>query len=76
MVITQISYSKTVESQVMGAGIWTKVGVTGNVQEGEDISSAIEQAKVVVEDAIQKAIPPPMNADIIFKNVTTGKMEY
>lgn len=76
MVITQISYSKTVESQVMGAGIWTKVGVTGTVEKDEDVSSAIEQAKGVVEDAIQKAIPHPINGDIIFKNVTTGKMEY
>ena len=74
MIITQISYSKTVESQVMGAGIWTKIGVTGTVEKDEDISSAIEQAKVVVEDAIQKAIPPPVSGDLFF-NVSKNKME-
>ena len=74
MIITQISYSKTVESNVAGAGIWVKIGCTGNVQEDEDISSAIEQAKVVVEDAIQKAIPPPVSQDLFF-NVSKNKME-
>lgn len=74
MTITQISYSKTAESLVMGASVWIKIGISANVQEDEDVSVAIEQAKGVVEDAIQKAIPPPVSGDLFF-NVSKNKME-
>jgi hypothetical protein len=51
MKITKISYSKTVESMMLGAGIWTKIGIEGEVEEGEGIVNAIEDAKATVEDA-------------------------
>ena len=57
MKITQISFSKTVESQVMGAGIWTKISVTGEVRENENVANAIEEAKTEVETALQKYLP-------------------
>lgn len=57
MKITQISFSKTVESQVMGAGIWTKISVTGEVGENENVANAIEEAKTEVETALQKYLP-------------------
>jgi len=51
MKITKISYSKTVESMMLGAGIWTKIGIEGEVEEGEGIVNALEDAKATVEDA-------------------------
>lgn len=57
MQITKIQYSKTVESNVMGAGIWQKIGVDAVVSEGEDIAAAIDEARNVVEDAHRKYLP-------------------
>lgn len=57
MQITKISFSKTVESNVMGAGIWTKVSVEGQVGENENVQSAIEQAKAEVEVALNNSVP-------------------
>ena len=74
MKITQISFSKTVESQVMGAGIWTKISVTGEVGENENVANAIEEAKTEVETALQKYLPQPQTGDLYF-NVSTGKKE-
>jgi len=51
MKITKISYSKTVESMMLGAGIWTKIGIEGEIENGENIGNAIEDAKATVEDA-------------------------
>lgn len=51
MKITKISYSKTVESMMLGAGIWTKIGIEGEIEKGENIGNAIEDAKATVEDA-------------------------
>jgi len=51
MKITKISYSKTVESMMLGAGIWTKIGIEGEIEAGENIGNAIEDAKATVEDA-------------------------
>ncbi len=77
MKITKISYSKTVESQVMGAGIWTKIGLEGDVGENESIVSAIEEAKATIEDALLREgvlLKPPTPTDLYF-NVSTGKKE-
>jgi hydroxymethylpyrimidine/phosphomethylpyrimidine kinase len=74
MKITQISFSKTVESQVMGAGIWTKISVTGEVGENENVANAIEEAKTEVETALQKYLPQPQTGDLYF-NVTKNKEE-
>lgn len=74
MKITQISFSKTVESQVMGAGIWTKISVTGEVGENENVANAIEEAKTEVETALKKHLPEPQTGDLYF-NVSTGKKE-
>ncbi len=74
MKITQISFSKTVESQVMGAGIWTKISVTGEVGEKENVANAIEEAKTEVETALQKYLPQPQTGDLYF-NVTKNKEE-
>lgn len=74
MKITQISYSKTVESQVMGAGVWVKISVTGEVGENEIVANAIEEAKQEVETALQKSLPAPQSGDLYF-NVSTGKKE-
>ena len=74
MKITKISYSKTVESQVMGAGIWTKISVTGEVGENENVANAIEEAKTEVETALQKYLPQPQTGDLYF-NVTKNKEE-
>lgn len=75
MKITQISFSKTVESQVMGAGIWTKISVTGEVGENENVANAIEEAKTEVETALQKYLPQPQTGDLYF-NVTKNKEEH
>ena len=74
MKITQISFSKTVESEVMGAGIWTKISVTGEVGENENVANAIEEAKTEVETALQKYLPQPQTGDLYF-NVTKNKEE-
>lgn len=74
MKITQISFSKTVESQVMGAGIWTKISVTGEVGENENVANAIEEAKTEVETALKKYLPQPQTGDLYF-NVTKNKEE-
>lgn len=74
MKITKISYSKTVESNVMGAGVWIKIGVDANVSEDENIAGAIDEAKEYVETAIQKSLPIPMSQDLYF-NVTKNKEE-
>lgn len=74
MQITKIQYSKTVESNVMGAGIWQKIGVDAVVSEGEDIAAAIDEARNVVEDAHRKYLPPTQPQDIYF-NVTNQKKE-
>jgi len=74
MKITKISFSKTVESQVMGAGIWMKLGVEGEVGENENVSNAIEEAKTEVETALQKYLPQPQTGDLYF-NVTKNKEE-
>ena len=74
MKITKISFSKTVESQVMGAGIWTKISVTGEVGENENVANAIEEAKTEVETALQKYLPQPQTGDLYF-NVTKNKEE-
>ena len=74
MKITQISFSKTVESQVMGAGIWTKISVIGEVGENENVANAIEEAKTEVETALQKYLPQPQTGDLYF-NVTKNKEE-
>jgi len=74
MTITKITYSKTLESCVMGAGVWTRIGVEGVVAEGENISNAIEEARATVEDAHQKhlAVNPQPTGDIYF-NVSKQK---
>lgn len=79
MKITKIHYAKTVESQVMGAGVWEKIGVEGEVSENENIGNAIEEAKAFVQDAHFKsgALLPqthPPTGDLYF-NETTRKYE-
>tara|TARA_R110000868_G_scaffold371093_1_gene634580 strand:+ start:348 stop:578 length:231 start_codon:yes stop_codon:yes gene_type:complete len=74
MQITKITYSKTVESNVMGAGVWIKIGVDANVSEDENIAGAIDEAKEYVETAIQKSLPTPVTGDLYF-NVTKNKEE-
>ena len=78
MKITKISYSKTVESNVMGAGVWIKIGVDANVAEGENIEGCIAEARDYVEDAHAKYTPPPIPSQEApkFLNINTGKMEY
>lgn len=74
MKITSINYAKTVESNVLGLGVWLKIGVTGDVTENENIDLAIEQAKEVVDTAHKKELAsrPVPNGDIYF-NVSTQK---
>ena len=77
MKITQISYAKTIESNVLGAGVWVKIGITGDVTENENIDLAIEQAKEVVDTAHKKELAsrPVPQGDIYF-NVSKNKTEY
>ena len=77
MKITKVAYSKTIESNVLGAGVWVKIGVDCDVSENENVSVAIEQAKEVVDTAHQKELAsrPVPNADIYF-NVSKNKTEY
>ena len=51
MKATKISFSKTVESVMLGASIWTKIGIEGELEPGENVGNAIEDAKAHVEDA-------------------------
>jgi len=76
MQITKINYAKTVESQVMGAGVWVKIGVEGQVGENENVGEAIEQAKEVVDAAHQKELAsrPAPSGDMFF-NETTRQYE-
>lgn len=74
MQITKITFSKTVESSVMGAGVWQKIGIEAVVNEGDDIATAIDEARNVVEDAHKKYLPMPQSGDLYF-NVTTQKEE-
>ena len=74
MQITKISYAKTVESNVLGAGVWLKIGIEGQVTDGENIESAIEQAKDVVDTAHDKYKQKVETGDIYF-NVTKNKEE-
>lgn len=74
MQITKISFSKTVESNVMGAGVWIKIGLDANVSEDENIAGAIEEAKEYVEAAIQKSLPVQPVGDIFF-NVSKNREE-
>jgi hydroxymethylpyrimidine/phosphomethylpyrimidine kinase len=76
MTVTKISFSKTLESSVHGAGVWVKIGIDAEVREGENISNAIEEARAIVEDAHQKHIPEQLapKGDLYF-NVTNGKEE-
>lgn len=75
MQITKIQYSKTVESQVMGAGVWVKIGVDANVSENENIAEAIEQAKQAVDGAHQKELTGKAPQGDLYFNETTRKYE-
>lgn len=74
MKITKISYSKTVESCIMGAGIWQKLGVEIDVEPGDEVHGVIDRANEVVETALKKYLPEPPTGDLYF-NVSKNKEE-
>lgn len=77
MKITKISYSQTVEANVHGISVWSKIGVEGELNELDSPEQSIEQAKQIVKDAHDKAgsfVYPIPQQDLYF-NVTKNKEE-
>jgi len=74
MQITKISYSKTVESNVMGAGVWIKIGVDADINESDSLQHSIGILHDLVDDSIEKYLPKPQTGDLYF-NVTKNKEE-
>lgn len=76
MKITKISFAKTVESSMMGAGVWVKIGVDADVTELDDIAESIDKAKEVVNAAHEKEqMGRPKPQGDIFFNETTRQYE-
>jgi len=75
MKITKISFAKTVESSMMGAGVWVKIGVEADVAEFDSVAESIDMAKEVVNAAHEKEQAGRKQQGDIFFNVTTQKEE-
>tara|TARA_R110000868_G_scaffold177772_2_gene416807 strand:- start:53 stop:307 length:255 start_codon:yes stop_codon:yes gene_type:complete len=83
MKITKITYSQTVEANVNGVSVWNKIGVEGELNELDSPEESIEQARLIVKEAHDKAgsfLYPTVNTKVtsegvMYFNETTRKYE-
>lgn len=74
MTITKIQFSKTIESSVLGAGVWVKIGLESEVEPSDNVENCIDILKQTIDGSHEKYMPQKATGDIYF-NVSTMKNE-